>query len=77
MADWILYGTEGCHLCEEAEALLQQAGLVFDAHDIIDDESTQQRYGLRIPVLKHTGSERELDWPFDNARLHDFIARTV
>ncbi len=74
MADWILYGTEACHLCEEAELLLRQQGLDFEKRDIIDDEQAQQRYGIRIPVLRDVVSGRELDWPFDVGAIAEFVA---
>lgn len=64
MADFILYGTEGCHLCEEAEQIVHLVGLRFDIRDIIEDENLQQRYGLKIPVLAHPGRGLELHWPF-------------
>lgn len=75
MADFILFGTEGCHLCEEAESLLLQVGLVFDKQDIVVDEVLMQRYGVRIPVLLHQGSGLELGWPFSVQAVEQFIAR--
>lgn len=73
MTDFILFGTEGCHLCEEAEALLLEAGLSFETRDIIDDEQAQQLYAVRIPVLLHTDSGKELGWPFDAQQLSEFV----
>lgn len=73
MADFLLFGTEGCHLCEEAERLLAKAGIAFQAKDIIDNEEWQQEYGLLIPVLWHAGSQRQLNWPFDQQRLREFV----
>jgi glutaredoxin len=73
MADLILFGTEGCHLCEEAEALLVQAGLSFETRDIIDDEQAQQRYAVRIPVLLNSETGQELGWPFDVQQLSEFV----
>lgn len=74
MAEFILFGTDGCHLCDDAELLLRQAGLEFAKQDIIADEQAQLRYGIRIPVLLQCGSGRELDWPFDLAMLQEFAA---
>ena len=73
MADFILFGTDGCHLCEEAEALLLEAGLSFETRDIIDDEQAQQLYAVRIPVLLHPETGRELGWPFDAQQLSKFV----
>lgn len=73
----ILYGTSACHLCEQAEALLQQAtrgGLAVDfiKVDISDSEDLMTRYGLRIPVLKRRDGE-ELGWPFAAPELAAFL----
>lgn len=62
-----LYGTPGCHLCDQAEALLRQAAaarpLAWRYVDIALDDALVARYGTRIPVLV-TGEGRELGWPF-------------
>jgi glutaredoxin len=74
-----LYGTSGCHLCEEAEALLGEAhhpqGESIDlvSVDIADHDEWMARYGMRIPVLRHTNSGRELDWPFGPSELRHFL----
>jgi len=67
-----LYTTSGCHLCEHAEAILEQGGLVFQAVDIADDLSLMEQYGVRIPVVKDA-SGRELGWPFDGTQLETFL----
>ncbi|MGR8931501.1 MAG: glutaredoxin family protein [Gammaproteobacteria bacterium] len=77
MAEYILFGTEGCHLCEEAEALLQQVGVTFQSRDILFNEQDQQRYGVRIPVLLHGASGMELSWPFSEQSVRDFVLQTV
>lgn len=63
-----LFGTLGCHLCEEAEAVLQPLvvqGLVVELLDIIDSEEWLQRYALTIPVLRRVDTGQEISWPFD------------
>ncbi|QSX28595.1 glutaredoxin family protein [Shewanella cyperi] len=70
--DFILYHTEGCHLCHEAQALLEQAGIAYRLQDICDDEQLAERYGIRIPVLRCNHSGAELGWPFDLTLLLDF-----
>lgn len=69
---WRLYGTLGCHLCEQAELLLLQlqdarpiAWQIVDIADLPLDE--QQCLATEIPVLKtpHT----TLKWPFGLADL--------
>ena len=73
----ILLGTDGCHLCEEAEILLHQAERAFTYSDIINDESLQQQYGLLIPVVLHSASQKTLNWPFDLQQLNDFLKDIV
>jgi hypothetical protein len=60
------YHREQCHLCEEALALLQQAGLgeYVVMIDIDSDPELGVAYGLRIPVVE-SSTGRALDWPFD------------
>ena len=63
-----LFGTLGCHLCEEAEQVLQPfvtQGLVVDLLDIIDSPEWLERYALTIPVLRRVDNGQELTWPFD------------
>lgn len=74
MNKYTLYGTDGCHLCEDAAALLVAAQLTFDAVDIIDDVNAWQRYSKRIPVLLNPKNDQELNWPFDALQLEKFVA---
>ena len=72
-----LMTTEGCHLCDDAVAILQ-LGLEpdeaeVDLVDIVYDEALMERYATRIPVLVDRVSGGELDWPFDGQRLAQFL----
>ncbi len=69
----LLYTTSGCHLCEQAETLLQSAGASVEMVEIADDEALLERYGVRIPVLRHAQTDRELDWPFDAAVIQCWL----
>lgn len=77
----ILYGTEGCHLCDQAEELLVEPvaeGRISYAHaDILDDPQLEERYAVRIPVLQDAASAQELGWPFDRAQLEEFLRQLV
>lgn len=83
MSVFFLYGTEGCHLCEQAQTLLEpvfnyvNAGaarpVILQVKDIADSEELVTRYGVRIPVLHHEAGEQELGWPFDQAQAFAFI----
>ena len=78
MAELILYHTEFCHLCEEAESIMLQAGLNarYRKVDIDDDENLLKQYGVRIPVIKRLDTGRELSWPFDLNGLSAFLRET-
>lgn len=73
-----LHGTSACHLCEQAEAVLQRilnTGLLESVVvvDISEDDALMQRLALRIPVLQRPDGA-ELDWPFDEAAVAAFVA---
>lgn len=60
-----LFGTSGCHLCEEAEQALRLAAApAWRSVDITGDEALLARYGTRIPVVRDEHSGAELGWPF-------------
>jgi hypothetical protein len=75
--EFILYGSDGCHLCEQALAIC----LTVLTHeqlteiDIIDQTSVAHEtktlvelYGIHIPVLEKLGNmpceNKKLFWPF-------------
>ncbi len=71
-----LFGTLGCHLCEDAEALLMPFvahGLQVELVDIAEREEWVAAYGLRIPLLRRLDSGAELGWPFDAPALAAFL----
>jgi hypothetical protein len=56
----ILYERDGCHLCDEARALLDEM-LGRDRYarvDIEADDDLVVRYGFRIPVISLDGIDR-------------------
>ncbi|KPH64979.1 thiol-disulfide isomerase [Pseudoalteromonas porphyrae] len=77
MAKWILYHTDGCHLCEQAHALLTP--LLDDDSlqliDIMSDETLISKYQTSIPVLE---SERgqQFFWPFTAQDVRQFFTQT-
>ncbi len=80
MTKLILYGTEGCHLCDEAEIIVNRllesspTQFVLEQSDIALDEELMELYGVRIPVIKKSLSGKELGWPFDEHQLSDFLS---
>ena len=72
LASWQLYGTLGCHLCEQAEQLLQQFGdsraihlQVVDIAELSDGQ--MQQWASQIPVL--VAAPIRLHWPFSRLDL--------
>lgn len=78
----ILFGTSGCHLCEQAEGIINECladGLkkvIVDTVDIAEDGRYYDLYAIRIPVLYHPATKQELAWPFDQASVDEFILLT-
>ena len=71
-----LYGGTGCHLCEQAKALLEPVLEQLDWHcreiNIRGDEGLEALYGLRIPVLK-TPLGEEKGWPFSAGQVRRLL----
>lgn len=79
---FLLYSTAACHLCEQAEALLQTlpltAPVLLDVVDISEEDVLVRRYGTRIPLLAQIVEGEvaaELGWPFDAAAAQAFLQR--
>jgi hypothetical protein len=74
----MLFGTSGCHLCEQAE-LIVNACVPDDVEhvDIAEQEQWQELYAIRIPVLYDPKTKQELGWPFDLAQVEEFIGRVA
>lgn len=51
----VLYTRPGCHLCEEAESWLLEAGVSWQSADITADAALFERYRDRIPVIEVDG----------------------
>lgn len=65
---------DDCQLCDEAIAVLARARTPEpEALFIDDDAALEDRYGTRVPVLRDAAG-RELDWPFDAARVAAWLA---
>jgi hypothetical protein len=70
----ILYSTSGCHLCAQAQAVLQRTlGFSVAEVEIADDEGLLVQYGVRIPVLRRTDTGAELGWPFGPEEVLAFL----
>jgi hypothetical protein len=77
---WVLYGTLGCHLCEQAEAIVARLQVDFpiELHrvDIADNEAWVLAMGERIPVLENTTTGAQLDWPFSPEVITDWLSES-
>ncbi len=74
----MLFGTSGCHLCEQAEIIINECvpsgvDLIIEYVDIAEQEQWQEQYAQRIPVLYHPETRQELGWPFDQVDVKGFI----
>ncbi len=52
---YVLITRKGCHLCEEAEALLTAQGIAYALQDVDADENLKKNYTFRVPVLLRDG----------------------
>lgn len=69
-----LYQRDDCQLCDLALEVLAQARVPALESVFIDgDAPLELRYGQRVPVLRDEARNVELDWPFDVARLLQWL----
>jgi len=81
----ILYSRQDCHLCDQAQTLIEQviAGSDWQLEkvDIDSDPQLTELYRFSIPVLARvndTGAEiglenTALNWPFPPSRIKDLL----
>ena len=73
----LFYTTVGCHLCDQAKAIYQATlnpdFFWVETVDIANSDALIERYGVRIPVIRHEPSGRELGWPFGPEELVEFL----
>ena len=67
-----VYGKPGCHLCEDAVAVVARVctdlGATYDEVDITTDPELQHRFGEQIPVTFVDGRQHDF-WRVDERRL--------
>jgi hypothetical protein len=69
-----LYQRDDCHLCDLALGLLAEVRAPeFESVFVDGDEALEQRYGVRVPVLRDEERGVELEWPFDGKKLRRFL----
>lgn len=77
----LLLGTSGCHLCEEAELIINECrqtelDVQIELVDIAEHEQWQQDYATLIPVLLHEDTAQTLNWPFAHNHVINFLETT-
>ncbi len=76
MGTLVLYSTAGCHLCEQAKALilplLAPSAWQLREVDIAESDELLLRYGEHIPVLAAAGGV-EINWPFDARQIRQLL----
>jgi glutaredoxin len=74
----VLYGRPGCHLCDDARAVLEQvrAEIPFSLQEvnIEDDDALHRAYLERIPVVTVDGAEA-FEYFVDPDELRRLLAR--
>jgi glutaredoxin len=67
-----VYGKPGCHLCDDARAIVAQVcaelGVTWSEIDITQDEQLFKEYGEQIPVTFVDGRQHDF-WRVDPVRL--------
>ncbi len=67
-----LYSRPGCHLCDDARAVIEavcaEVGEAYEEVDITTDGDLEDRYGDEIPVTLVDGRQHDF-WRVDAARL--------
>jgi glutaredoxin len=72
-----LYSRPGCHLCDEARAVIDRVcselGESFEEISIETDPALQEKYGEEIPVTLVDGRQHDF-WRVDEARLRGALS---
>ncbi|MDH2426789.1 glutaredoxin family protein [Sphaerisporangium sp. TRM90804] len=67
-----LLGKPGCHLCDDARAVITRVaddlGVAWEERDISGSEEDQKAYGEMIPVTLIDGVQHDF-WRVDESRL--------
>ncbi|UFN43532.1 glutaredoxin family protein [Nocardioides okcheonensis] len=72
-----LYTRPGCHLCDDARAVVERVcadlGEAYDEVDITTDPDLEDRFGEEIPVTFVDGRQHDF-WRVDETRLRTALA---
>lgn len=74
----LLYSKPGCHLCDDARAVIARVcasvGTAYEEIDILGDPDLVKRYGEQIPVTFVDGAQHDF-WRVDEQRLRAALSR--
>ena len=72
-----LYSKPGCHLCDDARAVIEkvcaEVGTAYDDVDITTSTELMNAYGEQIPVTFVDGRQHDF-WRVDETRLRRALA---
>lgn len=75
----ILVGKPGCHLCDDARAIVaavcEETGVAWGEVSILDDPELADRYAEQIPVVLVDGVVHDF-WRVDAGRLRQAVTTT-
>ena len=78
MTHVVLYTRPGCHLCDDARAMLERARatipFALQERNIDEDDALLRRHLERIPVIEVDGTEA-FELVIDEAELGAYLAR--
>ena len=85
-----LYGSEGCHLCEQALAIcltvltdkqLNEIDIIDQANVAHEAKTLVELYGVHIPVLERLSispcQNKKLFWPFTAEQVTELLAEST
>ncbi|CAA9482881.1 MAG: Glutaredoxin-like domain-containing protein PA3033 [uncultured Solirubrobacteraceae bacterium] len=72
----VIYGKPGCHLCDDARAVLERVGAPFEEIDITTDDALHAAYLERIPVIAIDGEEH-FEFFVDEAALRALLSKVA
>ena len=70
----VLFSRPGCHLCDDARAVIERVGAPFEEIDITTDDALHAAYLERIPVVTLDGRE-QFEYFVDESVLRGLLGK--
>lgn len=78
MKHLVLYSAEGCHLCELAQEVIENAACFESIRltevSIASDVALARKYGDKVPVVCVLPEGDTLFWPFDSVSFAEWVS---